>query len=220
MTTTARPWPSSSNGASLIARRRLRNNRPRSLVRVGGLRRPAGLSAYWRRTGFATWLFHPAATGWYPKKAPQEAHPVPVLGAPWPGVPVRGRNAAGRANACWVPIAPSLTPHGLRHTHKTLMEELGTPAKLMDERMGHEDGPVFHYGRPALTCTFSVGMAGFEPTTSSSRTKRATKLRHIPSMPSHRSPLSAMGKFGIPTPSSGEILAGVLAARDDDSSPR
>jgi hypothetical protein len=31
---------------------------------------------------------------------------------------------------------------GLRHTHKTVMEELGTPSKLMDERMGHEDGSV------------------------------------------------------------------------------
>ena len=27
---------------------------------------------------------------------------------------------------------------------------------------------------------FTVGVAGFEPTTSSSRTKRATKLRHTP----------------------------------------
>jgi integrase len=67
---------------------------------------------------------------------------VPVLAEPWPGVPVRGRNATGRADACWVPIAPGLTPHGLRHTHKTLMEELGTPARLMDERLGHEDGSV------------------------------------------------------------------------------
>lgn len=31
---------------------------------------------------------------------------------------------------------------GLRHTHKTVMEELGTPGKLMDDRMGHEDGSV------------------------------------------------------------------------------
>jgi integrase len=67
---------------------------------------------------------------------------VPVLGEPFPGIPVRGRNAAGRADACWLPIAAGLTPHGLRHTHKTLMEELGTPAKLMDERMGHRDGSV------------------------------------------------------------------------------
>ena len=100
------------------------------------------LAAHWRRTAFATWLFQPAATGWYPKKGPLAVRPVPILGEPWPGIPVRGRNAAGRADACWVPIARGLTPHGLRHTHKTLMEELGTPAKLMDERMGHEDGSV------------------------------------------------------------------------------
>ncbi|MFC4943240.1 LacI family DNA-binding transcriptional regulator [Pseudonocardia sp. GCM10023141] len=101
-----------------------------------------GLAAHWRRNGFATWLFQPAATGWYPRKAPSPARPVPLLGSPWPGVPVRGRNAAGRADACWLPIARGLTPHGLRHTHKTLMEELAVPPKLMDERMGHEDGSV------------------------------------------------------------------------------
>lgn len=67
---------------------------------------------------------------------------MPVLAAPWPGVPVRGRNALSRADSCWLPIAPRLTPHGLRHTHKTLMDELDTPLKLKDERMGHEDGSV------------------------------------------------------------------------------
>ncbi|MDM4721341.1 LacI family DNA-binding transcriptional regulator [Micromonospora sp. WMMA1363] len=100
------------------------------------------LAAHWRRNSFTTWLFRPAATGWYAKKAPQDARPVPVLADPWPGVPVRGRNATGRADSCWLPIAPRLTPHGLRHTHKTVMVELGTPPKLMDERMGHEDGSV------------------------------------------------------------------------------
>jgi hypothetical protein len=87
-------------------------------------------------------LFQPAATGRYPQKAPLAARPVPVLADPWPGVPVRGRNAAGRADACWVPVALGLTPHGLRHTYKTLMVELGTPATLMDEQMGHEDGSI------------------------------------------------------------------------------
>ncbi|MFF3869121.1 LacI family DNA-binding transcriptional regulator [Micromonospora sp. NPDC001898] len=100
------------------------------------------LAAHWRRTNFATWLFQPAVTGWYPKKGHLIARPVPVLGEPWPGIPVRGRNAAGRADACWLPVAPGLTPHGLRHTHRTLMEELGTPGKLADERMGHTDGSV------------------------------------------------------------------------------
>jgi len=60
----------------------------------------AGLSsAHWRRNGFATWIFQPAATGWYPPKAPSPTRPVPVSAEPWPGLPVRGRNAAGRAEA-------------------------------------------------------------------------------------------------------------------------
>jgi len=55
---------------------------------------------------------------------------------------VRGRNAAARADACWAPLSPGVTPHSLRHGYKTLMEELGTPSKLMDEHMGHADGSV------------------------------------------------------------------------------
>lgn len=100
------------------------------------------LAAHWRRSGFATWLFRPAATGRYPGRGSQEERPVPVVAEPWPGIPARGRGASKRAEVCWVPIAPGLTPHGLRHTHKTLMREVGTPPKLMDERMGHEDGSV------------------------------------------------------------------------------
>jgi integrase len=103
---------------------------------------PGELAAHWRRSGFATWLFHPAATGWYPRRGSQEAHPVPLVAEPWPGIPVRGRGASRRGEACWLPIAPGLTPHGLRHTHKTLMVEAGIAPKLMDERMGHEDGSV------------------------------------------------------------------------------
>jgi len=101
---------------------------------------PSGdLSPHWRRNNFADRLFLPATTGRYPVKG---RRPVPVLGEPWPGIPVRGRNADQCANTCWRPIAPGLTPHGLRHTYKTLMEELGTPAKLMNEQMGHADGSV------------------------------------------------------------------------------
>lgn len=107
----------------------------------GGLK-PGALASHWRRSGFATWLFHPATSGWYPRAAPQPARPVPILGDVFPGVPARGRGAASRADACWVPIAKGLTPHGLRHSHKTIMEEIGVPKKLQDDRMGHADGSV------------------------------------------------------------------------------
>jgi hypothetical protein len=80
--------------------------------------------------------------GRYPAKAPRPVSPVPVVADPWPGVPVRGRGAVAKADACWVPIAPGLTPHGLRHTYKTLMIELSTPATLMDAQMRHADGSV------------------------------------------------------------------------------
>jgi hypothetical protein len=101
-----------------------------------------GHTPHWRRNGFSTWLFVPAVSGWYPKKAPQEARPVPVVGDPWPGIPVRGRNSQGRADACWMPVAKGLTPHGFRHTHRTMMEDMGTEKVLMDERMGHFDGSI------------------------------------------------------------------------------
>jgi hypothetical protein len=87
-------------------------------------------------------VWPPAATGRYPGKAPKPARPVPLLADPWPGVPIRGRNAAERSEACWLPIADGLTPHGLRHTYKTLMVGLGTPSTVMDDQMGHSDGSV------------------------------------------------------------------------------
>lgn len=102
----------------------------------------AEIAPHWRRTGFATWLFKPAATGWYPAAAPHPPRAVPIIGDQWPGIPARGRGAAARADACWCPLAPGLTPHGLRHSHKTTMDEMGTPLKLKDDRMGHADGSV------------------------------------------------------------------------------
>ncbi|GAB2722216.1 LacI family DNA-binding transcriptional regulator [Kitasatospora kifunensis] len=99
-------------------------------------------AAHWRRNGFAQWLFQPAVTGWYPKKAPQEAHPVPILADPWPGIPARGRGAAARADAAWLPIAKGMTPHSARHFQKVLLDTLKTPKVPKDERMGHLDGSV------------------------------------------------------------------------------
>jgi hypothetical protein len=40
--------------------------------------------------------------------------------------------------ACWLPIKPGLTAHGLRHSHKTWMAEDGIPEILAEQRLGHQ----------------------------------------------------------------------------------
>jgi integrase len=90
-----------------------------------------------RRSGYAAWIFKPAATGWYPQRNPQPARPVPVAATPWPGVPVRGRNAHGRAQACWLPVLPGATPHSCRHGRETCMDGHRVQKVLRDLVMGH-----------------------------------------------------------------------------------
>lgn len=100
-------------------------------------------ASHWRRSGFYVWLYTPAVSGWYPAKGERSPQrPVPINAEHFPGVPVRGRNAHSRSDACWMPIAKGMTPHGNRHSHRTLLEELGTPKVLIDARIGHEDSSV------------------------------------------------------------------------------
>ena len=40
--------------------------------------------------------------------------------------------------ACWLPVKDGLTPHGLRHRHKTWMAEDGIPEILAEQRLGHD----------------------------------------------------------------------------------
>lgn len=41
------------------------------------------------------------------------------------------------AIASWAPVKDGLTFHGLRHGHSTLLDGLGTPVRLRDDRIGH-----------------------------------------------------------------------------------
>ncbi|WP_308646810.1 LacI family DNA-binding transcriptional regulator [Nocardia cyriacigeorgica] len=108
-----------------------------------GATAPGSEAAHLRGSSFRTWLYNPAASGWYPPRGKQNpSRPVPVSAELFPGIPVRGRNAPARADACWLPIAAGMTPHGNRHSHRTLLVELRTPEKLIDARIGHSDGSV------------------------------------------------------------------------------
>jgi hypothetical protein len=40
--------------------------------------------------------------------------------------------------ACWLPVKDGLTPHGLRHSHKTWMAEDGIPEILAEQHPGHQ----------------------------------------------------------------------------------
>ena len=52
--------------------------------------------------------------------------------------PGSGEQPAGDAPlACWLPVKNGLTPHGLRHGHKTWMAEDGIPEILAEQRLGH-----------------------------------------------------------------------------------
>jgi integrase len=100
-------------------------------------------STHWRRSSFSDWIFDPAVSGWFPSRGKRlPPRPVSLTATPWPGSVLRGRGNQERANACWAPIANGLTPHGLRHSHKTLMAELRTPEVLSHERLGHELGGI------------------------------------------------------------------------------
>ena len=56
--------------------------------------------------------------------------------------PTRGRGIQAIPEVipltCWLPIRPGLTPHGLRHSHKTWMAEDGIPEILAEQRLGHQ----------------------------------------------------------------------------------
>ena len=52
-------------------------------------------------------------------------------------IPIASRR---RSNVSWLArVSPPIPLHGLRHTHATVGLSLGVPAKVISERLGHED---------------------------------------------------------------------------------
>lgn len=109
-----------------------------------------------RRSNYARRIFQPAAEGRFPKGNRQTGKRVLVDTTVWPGVPVppwpdaipgqpfappRGHGIRivneEDSPSAWLPLLEGLTPHGLRHSHKTWMLEDGIPEVLQAERLGH-----------------------------------------------------------------------------------
>jgi integrase len=111
-----------------------------------------------RRSNYARRVFRPACDGRYEPGASRPARLVIADASAWPGHPVatwsparpgnapyappRGRGIRaipeGTPLACWLPVKEGLTPHGLRHSHKTWMAEDGIPEILAEQRLGHK----------------------------------------------------------------------------------
>ena len=121
---------------------------------------------HYRRSNYARRVFRPACDGRYRADPGRPARLVIAdQTATWPGQPIAawpaaprpppGRNPGPDAAyrpprghgiavipedtpiACWLPIKPGLTVHGLRHSHKTWMAEDGIPEILAEQRLGH-----------------------------------------------------------------------------------
>lgn len=112
---------------------------------------------HYRRSNYARRIFRPACDGRYEPTGTRPgkiiiadaAIPPGIPIAAWPAAPPgtgyepphgRGIKALSDAAlpACWLPVKPGLTPHGLRHSHKTWMTEDGIPEILAEQRLGHE----------------------------------------------------------------------------------
>jgi integrase len=113
------------------------DEKPREYVFLG----PRG--GHHHRTNYYRRQWTPAVEGRRPvDKGDAKPVYVRVEGLPWPGRPVVGRNNAARAEAAWLAIEPGLTPHGLRHSHKTWMIDDGIPEVASFERLRHKLGGI------------------------------------------------------------------------------
>jgi integrase len=100
-----------------------------------------------RRSNYSARIFRPASDGLYPAEKRRQGYQtqhwrVHCSTEPWPGIPVpmKGihRAAAEQLAECsWAPLAPGLTPHGLRHGHQTAMRRDRVPRVLRRDRLGH-----------------------------------------------------------------------------------
>jgi integrase len=108
------PWPAAVEGEEFVPP--MRRGVPRLVSRDGWGHCPhCGLSLQVRQDGAV--INHPTSAAECPGSGKEPAEDPPL--------------------ASWTPLVKGLTPHGLRHGHKTWMDEDGVPEILKADRMGH-----------------------------------------------------------------------------------
>jgi hypothetical protein len=115
-------------------------------------------SRHYRRSNYGRRIWHPACEGRVRHASKEPERLVVTDATAWPGFPLttwplipsgqqnyqppsgRGRQHIpdDTSLAVWLSVAPGLTPHGLRHGHKTWMAEDGIPEILSEQRLGHD----------------------------------------------------------------------------------
>jgi integrase len=128
---------------------------------------------HYRRSNYGRRVFRPACDGRYEPGTGRPTRLIIADATTWPGTPLAAWPAAqpgttaafsppcgrgiqaipdGTPLACWLPIQPGLTPHGLRHSHKTWMEGRGIASNATFPGR-REDGAIRNIGPRSLTTT-------------------------------------------------------------------
>lgn len=178
---------------------------------------------HWRGY-FGLSRFRPAADGIRPAVGAAPARPVLAdmrrpggepFAAGWPGIPRTHRwtTMAGNADvplAAWLPVAEGLTPHGLRHSHRTWMEEDDIPEVLAEERMRHEL-PTYRHTTAGMVRRL---MQALQARWDESLAERASQCPRSP-LPILDGLLTAVDRKTIshPSPTTGREAVSVLALR-------
>lgn len=123
---------------------------------------------HYRRSNYARRVFRPACDGRLGASLAKPGRLVVADTTTWPGTPIAFWPPAPSATSSstgddsgvddyipprghgiqpipadvpissWLPIQPGLTPHGLRHSHKTWVAEDNIPEILAEQRLGHQ----------------------------------------------------------------------------------
>lgn len=124
---------------------------------------------HWRQGVFRDQVYYPATRGlFYPadKRFRRPVYQSLREDGSMPGAfdwesKLERKKRRDAAVTCWAPLVPGFTPHSMRHSHRSLLDQLGVPKPLMDERLGHSDRSVsagYAHPTPPMRAAMLAGL--------------------------------------------------------------